>query len=251
MSPFDQQAAWEQAACHYQRHHALDAPVIHYGPLAPTEAELGLLGDVHGLHVLEIGCGGGQSSIAFAQQGALVTGLDLSEAHLRIARQHATQAGVAVQFVHSSASDLTGFFDAAWDLVFSTFTFHYLAEPMQCLAECWRVLRPHGRLVFSLDHPMRNCFFDEDEADTSPYPVRSYFDHAPMRWRFPGMGTKMESYHYTMGEWVDMLHSSGLHVRRLVEPPPPQDVAVATWPDDSPLMPMRKIAHTMIIVAQK
>ncbi|MCL4861078.1 MAG: methyltransferase domain-containing protein [Caldilineaceae bacterium] len=251
MRSFNQRKAWEEVAAHYQREFAVDAPLIHYGPLAPTEAELGLLGNVAGLRILEIGCGGGQSCIAFAQQGASVTGLDLSDAQLHAARQHAKQAGVAVQFVRGSASNLAEFAEAEWDMIFSTLTFHYLAEPMRCLHECHRLLRTRGRLIFSVDHPLRNCFFDAEENETSLYPVRSYFDHAPMRWRFPGADTLMESYHYTIGEWVALIRTSGMHIERLVEPPPPAAVADATWPDDGPLMPMRKIPHTLIVVAHR
>jgi ubiquinone/menaquinone biosynthesis C-methylase UbiE len=172
----DQRRAWDQAAAHYQQAIAEPRSLVHYGPWVPAEAELQLLGDVRGLAILELGCGGGQCAVAFAQQGAQVTGVDVSAAQLHYAQERAAAAGVAVTFVAASAANLVGFADGAWDLVFAVYALPYVTPLEQCLAECWRVLRPGGRLVFSLDHPVRDCFFDAQEQELVLYPVHDYFD---------------------------------------------------------------------------
>jgi len=153
MTPIDLRAAWNQIAASYQQRHAIPTDSAHYGPWAPPENQLRLLGDVKGLRILEVGCGGGQCSIAFAKQGAIAVGVDLSDAQLEHARKLATQEGVEVKFIQGTAEDLSAFNDQEWDIVFSAYAFQYVADMPRCLSECARVLRPQGRLVFlSLIH---------------------------------------------------------------------------------------------------
>jgi SAM-dependent methyltransferase len=243
------QAAWDALSAAYQDFHALDTHVVAYSAWAPSERELRLLGDVSGLSVLEIGCGGGQAAIALARQGAQVTGLDFSAAQLLFARELAAQARVAVAFVQGKAEDLAPVATGACDLALSINTMQYVDEIAASLASCYRVLRPGGRLVFSLDHPLRTVFFEEGEL--SVLPTRSYFDAAPLRWRWRSTAVTLQTYHRTVGEWVDLLAAAGLQLLRIVEPPPPAETLDAAWPPDDALAPLRLLPHTIIFVAQK
>jgi ubiquinone/menaquinone biosynthesis C-methylase UbiE len=245
----DLRAAWNQVAADYQSRQAIPSTSAHYGPWAPSENELRLLGNVSGLHILEIGCGGGQCSIAFARQGAVAVGVDLSDAQLEHARRRAVHEGVDVSFVQGSAEDLSAFADAGWDVIFSAYAFQYIADMPRCLRECARVLRPGGRLVFSLDHPIRICFFDDEEHESSLYPTRSYFDHRPIAWIFGDTGVWMHSHHRTIAEWIDMLSQAGFCLQRLVEPSLPQSMLDEKWPEDDPLSVLRNIPATIIFVA--
>lgn len=247
--PFDLRAAWNQVAADYQNRQAIPFTDVHYGPWAPTENELHLLGNVSGLHILEIGCGGGQCSIAFARQGAVVVGVDFSDAQLEHAWRLAAHEGVAVSFAQGSAEDLGAFADDSWDMVFSVYAFQYIADMPRCLRECARVLRPGGRLVFSLDHPIRICFFDDEEHESSLYPMRSYFDRRPIAWMFGDTGVWMHSHHRTIAEWIDMLNQAGFCLQRLVEPPLPQSMTDEKWLEDDPLSALRNVPATIIFVA--
>ena len=249
--PVDMRDAWNRTSALYQQNHAIPTDSAHYGPWSPTENELRLLGEVRGLRILEVGCGGGQCAIAFARQGATVAGLDLSEVQLDFARTLAADEGVAVDWMQGSAEALEAFEDGAWDVVFSAYAFHYVVDMVRCLAECARVLRPDGTLVFSLDHPFRDCFFDQEEQEETIYPTRSYFDNSPMRWNFSSSGVPMVSYHRTIAEWIALLSGAGFALRRLLEPPPPTDLAAEIWPDDSPLAANRHVPQTIIFVAKK
>ncbi|HSR35450.1 MAG TPA: hypothetical protein VLY63_33190, partial [Anaerolineae bacterium] len=62
--------SWDTISANYQAHTRISTDDVHYGPLAPGERELGLLGNILGKHILEIGCGGGQNSIALTKWGA-------------------------------------------------------------------------------------------------------------------------------------------------------------------------------------
>ncbi|MBE2240894.1 MAG: methyltransferase domain-containing protein [Caldilineaceae bacterium] len=250
MAHIDMRTAWNQVAAHYQRRHAIPTDSAHYGPWAPLENELRLLGNVSGRRILEVGCGGGQCSIAFARQGATAAGIDPSDAQLDHARQLAAQEGVAVEFVRGAAEDLGYFADSAWDIVFSAYAFQYVADMPAALRECARVLQPQGRLVFSLDHPFRDCFFDFEENDVTLYPARSYFDHSPMTWTFSDTGVWMHSYHHTLAAWIDMLGEAGFRLVRLLEPAPPATALDEIWPYDDPLSSLRHIPPTVIFVAE-
>lgn len=249
----DLRAAWNLVSGDYQAAHAIPSHSAHYGPWAPPENKLRLLGDVRSLRILEVGCGGGQCSVAFAKQGARVAGIDLSDEQLTFARQLAAREGAAVEFFQGSAVDLGAFNSGDWDVVFSAYAFQYVQEMPRCLAECSRVLRPAGRLVFSLDHPFRDCFLDEAEDTMSIVPSRSYFDNSPQRWSWtlPRGSVPMESYHFTIAQWVEMLAAAGFRLVRLLEPAPPDDLLDEIWPADDALSALRLIPQTIIFVAEK
>jgi ubiquinone/menaquinone biosynthesis C-methylase UbiE len=249
----DLRAAWNRVSGDYQAAHAIPSHSAHYGPWAPLENELRLLGDVRGLRILEVGCGGGQCSVAFAKQGALVAGIDLSDEQLAFARRLAEREGVAVEFFQGSAVNLGVFASGAWDVVFSAYAFQYVREMPRCLAECSRVLRPGGRLVFSLDHPFRDCFLDAEEDTMSIVPSRSYFDNSPQRWSWTlaRASVPMESYHFTIAQWVEMLAGAGFRLVRLLEPAPPAEMVEEIWPADDALAALGLIPQTVIFVAEK
>lgn len=243
--------AWNRVSPSYQVNHAITTYSAHYGPWAPLENELCLLGDVTGKRILDLGCGGGQCCIAFAKQGAIVAGLDLSDGQLQVARTLAHQEHLNVTFVQGTMDDLSHFSSADWDIVFSTYAFQYLADVPACLAECQRVLRPGGRLVFSLDHPFRDCFFDQEDDEVTVYASRDYFDHTPMRWLFGDCNVTMASYHHTIAEWLEMIDQAGFTLRRLLEPPASREMLNIIWPPDDALAAMRNLPQTVIFLASK
>jgi SAM-dependent methyltransferase len=251
----DARSAWDHLSATYQAHHEFSTAAVHYGPWAPLERELQLLGNVKGQRVLDLGCGGGQCCIAFARQGAIVTGVDISEAQLAYARRLAKHEAAAVQFVQGSAEDLAALAVEAYDLVFSANTLAYVADAAASLVECRRVLKPGGRLVLSLDHPLRHCFFEPgaggQDDEPSIIPARSYYDTDAHRWRWGSTGIVLKTYHRTIGQWTDLLAAAGLALRRIVEPRPPAELLDDLWPLDSALAPLRMIPHVVIFMAQK
>jgi SAM-dependent methyltransferase len=241
---------WDAVSALYLERQPRDLDEIVYGLLAPTERELGLLGDLRHLLVLDLGCGGGQTTIALARAGAKATGVDSSRAQLRHARRLAA-GETNVDYVHADITRLDGFADESYDLAFSAYALPYVEDVQACLAEWWRVLRPGGRLVFSLDHPLRDCFRDLEDDDLMPYPVRSYFDRAAWQWEFPGSGVFLRSQRRTIGDWLDVVQDAGFGRVRMVEPLVPSDLMDEFWPEDSALASLRMIPHTLIVLAEK
>jgi SAM-dependent methyltransferase len=256
----DPRLAWERLSAAYQAHHAFSTADVQYGAWSPPERTLNLLGDVRNRQVLDVGCGGGQNCIALARQGAAVTGLDFSREQLAFAAQLASASPAAdgatpVQFVLGTAEELDGVHAGAFELVLSVNTLQYVAEIAACLAACRRVLRPRGRLVFSLDHPLRSLFWETGsgpgDEELSIVPARSYFTAQPLRWHWRSSGVVLTTYHRTIGAWTDLLAEADLRLLRIVEPPPPAATLDAEFPLDDALAPLRNVPHALIFVAQK
>lgn len=102
-----------------------------------------------GSRVLEVAPGPGYLSIDLAKLGKYqVTGLDISKSFVEIARTNARQAGVQVDFRHGNAADMP-FADETFDFIICTAAFKNFTQPVQALAEMYRVLRPNGEALIS------------------------------------------------------------------------------------------------------
>jgi 2-polyprenyl-3-methyl-5-hydroxy-6-metoxy-1,4-benzoquinol methylase len=246
---FHMQEAWDRASATYLERRGSDVSTVSYGNLAPTEDELGLLGDVRGLHLLDTGCGGGQNSVACALRGAIVTGVDLSDAQLAAAQHLAQSHRVAIDWQQGDAASLGKQFHANFDLLLAIQVLPYLADPAATLRHVATLLRPGGRLIASIDHPIRNCFYDTEFEDFCSYPVRSYMDMALLRWNFDA-GLPMQAYHQPLGVWIGWIAAAGLHIEQVIEAPAPLEICDELWSEDSSLAPLRNIPHTAIFVAR-
>ncbi len=104
-----------------------------------------ILGDCAGKRVLEYGCGTGSYAFALADRGAVVTGIDISNTAIEVARGKVTSPGNP-RFELGNAEDLQ-FDDATFDLVCGTSILHHL-DIGRAVSELKRVLKPGGRGVF-------------------------------------------------------------------------------------------------------
>lgn len=248
---FSTMEEWDEISAVYQARRALPTDVVSLGALVADEMGLTLLGEVRGKRVLDLGCGGGQNCIALAKAGAIVAGVDGSAAQIAFARELAAAEGVEVDFTVGDVRELGALADGGWEIVLSMATLHYLADPQRALAEARRALAVGGRLVVSVDHPVRAMFHDGAEEEMSIYPVRDYFSRESVDWRFPETGVRLRTWHYSVAEWVRMVQESGLTLIALLEPPAPQEQLDALWPEDDALAPLRLIPHTLLFVATK
>ncbi len=225
----DLREAWNTISASYQAGHEIPTDFVHYGPHCPNEDDLQLVGDVKGKRVLEIGCGGGQCSIAFAKRGAIAAGIDLSDEQIAHARRLAKQEDVGVTFLRGTMEDLSAFGDESQDVVFSAYALQYLERWDQCFAEVGRVLVPGGLFVFSLDHPFWSCL-----AEESLEIRRSYHALSPETWDWPygeGKAAPFEAFHRKVGEMFRSLRGAGLEVLEIVEPEPVEHGSGQDWGD--------------------
>lgn len=104
-----------------------------------------------GMKVLDIGCGTGNFSIRLAKRGCDVTGIDISNLMLEIARQKARANHLNITFYNMNVYNLD-FPDEAFDGVFSMATFEFIHEPHKAFKEMMRVLKPGGQLLIGTIH---------------------------------------------------------------------------------------------------
>jgi ubiquinone/menaquinone biosynthesis C-methylase UbiE len=98
-------------------------------------------------HVLEVAPGPGYLAIELAKLGSFrIVGLDISKSFVRIARDNALKAGVEVEFREGNASSMP-FESNSFDFICCRAAFKNFSEPVQALAEMYRVLKPGGRAV--------------------------------------------------------------------------------------------------------
>ncbi|GMU79861.1 MAG: SAM-dependent methyltransferase [Acidimicrobiia bacterium] len=206
-------AFWDADADAYQAAHgeALTRAPMAWGVWRIPEAELGVLGDVRGLDVLEYGCGGAQWSVALAASGARAVGLDLSRTQLSHARRLVRQAAAGVALVCATAT-AAPFVDASFDLVFCDHGAMSFADPAATIPECARLLRDGGRLVFALSTQLRSLTWDPRRERVT----RRLHTRWRPRW-VDDTGEGTVDFVWSHGEWIRTLRAHGFEVDDLVE----------------------------------
>lgn len=102
-----------------------------------------------GKTVLDVGCGGGILSESMADKGAHVTGIDLGEAPLSVAKLHALESGAKVDYRHISAEQLALEQPGHYDVVTCMELLEHVPDPGQMVSACADLLKPGGRIFFS------------------------------------------------------------------------------------------------------
>ena len=120
--------------------HALNPPRLGY---VAARAPL------RGSEVLDVGCGGGLLSEALAAEGARVTAIDLAPDLLRVARLHALESGVAVDYRQQSVESLAAERPAAFDAITCMELLEHVPDPRSVIGACASLLKPGGRLFVS------------------------------------------------------------------------------------------------------
>jgi 2-polyprenyl-6-hydroxyphenyl methylase/3-demethylubiquinone-9 3-methyltransferase len=142
---------WWDPAGKFRPLHALNPPRLqflrdrlagHFGraPLEPAP--------LAGLRLLDIGCGGGLISEPMARLGASVIGVDASDKNIGIARLHAAQSGLAIDYRCTSAEDLAAAGER-FDAVLALEVIEHVADITSFVSACAQLTRPGGAAVFS------------------------------------------------------------------------------------------------------
>jgi len=219
---------WDRAAEAYQEKHGrrLAATAAAWGVWRVPEERVRAIGAIEGRPALELGCGAAQWTVELARRGAHATGLDLSAAQLDLARKHLADGGTAASLVQGSAEELP-FGEGSFDLVMCDHGALSFADPRAAIPEVARVLRPGGRLAFSIHSPLLFICWN---PKTERVDRRLHFDYFDMRSEADESSIQFQ---LPYGEWIELFRSSGLELRRLVHLRP-EDDATTTYDDYAP-----------------
>lgn len=173
-------------------------------------AVLELLGDVAGRRVLDAGCGAGPVLADRRARGATVAGFDASAAMLDLARE---RLGPDVALRLADLAEPWPYPDGAFDDVVACLVLHYLRDWSAPLAELRRVLRPGGRAVVVVNHPI---------IYKLAHPEADYF--ALTRWSdeytFAGQHAVLTYWHRPLAAMTAAFTSAGFRISVIDEPPP-------------------------------
>lgn len=230
---------WDRNADDYQREHGgflggADGARFIWGPEGLDEAQVRLLGpadSLAGRAVLEVGAGAAQCARWLAEQGARPVALDLSYRQLQHARRLAAETDDTGGTQHAGAAPFPllqadaaalPFRDGAFDLACSAYgAVPFVADPAAVMREVRRVLRPGGRWVFSVTHPVRWAFPDEPGPEGLSV-AASYFDRTPYVEQDEDGRAVYVEHHRTLGDRVRDVVAGGFRLLDLVEPEWPE-----------------------------
>jgi len=210
---------------------AWSAPEITWGLFKIPERELGVLGDLEGRDVVELGCGSAYFSGWLAARGARPVGVDLTPAQLATARRCQERFGTSFPLVEANAEDVP-LPDASFDLVLSEYGASVWCDPELWVAEAARLLRPGGRLVFLTNSVLLTLCVPEQQGYAGERLQRAQPDVRRVQW--PEGGAEFHPGH---GDWVRILRANGFRLDALHELYAPQagqthgyyEIVTADW----------------------
>jgi SAM-dependent methyltransferase len=206
-------AAWNAGAADYvepgRENWAADE--ISWGIWAVPESRIGIVPDVEGLDVIELGCGTAYFSAWFARRGARPVGVDISERQLETARQLQAEHGLDFPLLHESA-EAVPLPDASFDLAFSEYGASLWCDPYVWIPEAARLLRPGGRLLFLTSSPLRIMCAPETDGVGETL-LRPQFGLHRIEWEDDGS----VEFNLPHGERLRVLRDAGFEVEVLHE----------------------------------
>ena len=104
---------------------------------------------LRGKDVLDVGCGGGLLAEGMAALGARVTGIDLGDAPLAVARLHLRESGQTVDYRRVAVEDLAQQQPQSFDVVTCLEMLEHVPDPASAVSACARLVRPGGQVFFS------------------------------------------------------------------------------------------------------
>ncbi len=193
---------------------------IRWGVWKTPETEIHVLPDLHGLEVIELGCGTAYFGAWLKKHGARrVVGVDITPAQLDTARQMNAEFGLGLEFIEANAEDVP-FPDSSFDLAFSEYGASIWCDQYRWIPEAARLLRPGGELVF-----MRNTDLEmvcsPDEERIAERLIRPLKGMHRLDWF--SEGEPATEFHISASEMFQLLRRTGFDVMDFRELYAPDD----------------------------
>ncbi|WP_191557015.1 class I SAM-dependent methyltransferase [Metabacillus idriensis] len=193
---------------------------VTYNDFVEQPAMKAALPDLHGKSILDLGCGTGDFAKYCVDHGASsVMGVDLSEKMLNQAIFENSHE--KIEYVCSSIEEYVAV-DDSFDVIISSLAFHYIEDFTELIKKISRWLKPGGKLVFSVEHPvvtarleMNNWVIDQDKNKLH-WAFDNYHEEGmrEQEWVIKGV----VKYHRTLSTIVNTVIKEGLVLEELREP---------------------------------
>ncbi|MGH2386984.1 MAG: class I SAM-dependent methyltransferase [Chloroflexota bacterium] len=204
----------------------------HWGIWRLPETEVGILPEVAGLDVIELGCGTAYVSSWLMRRGARVVGIDNSAEQLKTARALQAEFGLSFLLIHGNAEQVP-LPDAGFDLAISEYGASIWCDPYRWIPEAARLLRPSGRLIFLVNGTiLMLCVPDAAGEAADERLKRDYFGMHRFEWPDDPNDQSVE-FHLGYGDWIRLLRANGFEVENLIELRAPEG-AVTGYPYVTP-----------------
>jgi 2-polyprenyl-3-methyl-5-hydroxy-6-metoxy-1,4-benzoquinol methylase len=194
---------------------------------------LRLVGEVNGIHMLDLACGNGYLSRRFARQGAIVTAVDANAPLIERVRIREEQESLGITYHVADAAHLEILEDGAFELVICNMALMDIENATGAIQEVSRLLRPKGRFIMSIAHP---CF---DKVNTSGWAIEHIYPTTTI-WRkmshyrevvvddlpwqtVEGQVIYTQAYHRPLSWYFRALRAANLVVAALEEPEPTEE----------------------------
>lgn len=188
-------------------------PLPEYGPLAPSEEDLNLFGEVADLKVLEVGCGSGHSLHYMDEMNAgELWGLDLSNKQIDAAKTLLKNCHSPVKLFQSPMEVNPGLPTNYFDIVFSIYALGWTTNLDRTLANIHSYLKQGGIFIFSWEHPIYNRVSHTNGVLNFN---KSYHEEGPYvheAWSHPAIMQQ-----YRLSTYINSLIKNGFTIERVVE----------------------------------
>lgn len=191
--------------------------------LNPVEIEE--VGDVAGKSLLHLQCHFGQDTLSWARHGAKVTGADIAENAIALARSLAAELGIDASFVYANLYDLPTALEGQFDIIYTGGgAIYWLPDIATWGAVVAHFLKPGGVFYIREQHPFVMAF---EEVAGRLEPLYSYWQQEqPLKFETQGSYASAADYkgveygwNHSMGEIINALTSQGLRIEFLHEWP--------------------------------
>ena len=189
------------------------SPLPEYGPFAPSEEQLKLLGDIRGKMVLDIGCGSGHSLLYMGTQGAKeLWGLDLTAKQIETANRVLDEKSFHAFLFEAPMETDPGLPANYFDLIYSIYALGWTVDLKQTLSNIHRYLRPGKPFVFSWENPMHDRLVYEGEGFVLK---KSYNIEGPEY--NEGWNRKVIIHHRKLSTYINSLIETGFTLEKVID----------------------------------
>lgn len=183
--------------------------------------ELDLLGDVSGKRILHLQCHFGQDSMSLSRMGAKVTGVDLSDVAIDLAKKTASQLGLDTEFICSDIYDLPNNLQDEFDIVFTSYgTIGWLPDVNKWAGVVKHFLKKGGKFVFAEFHPVVWMFDDDFKiVEYNYFNTEAIVENSEGTYTDPNSEIEYESvgWNHDLGEVLSALLTNDIEIKSFIE----------------------------------